>query len=106
MSKYHTPQVDFSVSDLMVPRYRYAKIVLNNLSSSQVPFNLTSQTLAEFKIPSSTVCNLSKSYIIYQYTIPASATAGNYAAVHEQAFDFQQVFFGSGSGLGIVDLID
>ena len=100
-----TPQVDFSVTDNMVPRYRYAKIVLNNLSSSQVPLNLTSQTLAEFKLPSSTVCNLSKSYIVYQYTLPAPA-AGTYNCVHEQAFDFQQVFFGSGSGLGIVDLID
>jgi hypothetical protein len=99
-----TPQVDFSTSDLMVPRYRYAKIVLNNLSSSQVPFNLTSQTLAEFKIPSSTVCNFSKSFIIYQYSVPSSGVAGQYAAVHEQSFDFQQVFFGSGSGLGIVDL--
>lgn len=91
-----TPQVDFSVSDNMVPRYRYAKIVLNNLSSSSVPLNLTSQTLAEFKIPSSTVCNFSKSYIIYQYTIPASATVGQYTAVHEDGFDFQQIFFGSG----------
>jgi len=105
MSKHMTtPQVDFSVSDNMVPRYRYAKIVLNNLSSSSVPLNLTSQTLAEFKIPSSTVCNFSKSYIIYQYTIPASATAGLYTAVHEDGFDFQQIFFGSGSGLGIVDM--
>lgn len=103
MQHMTTPQVDFSVTDNMVPRYRYAKIVLNNLSSSQVPLNLTSQTLAEFKLPSSTVCNMSKSYLVYQYTlIPPGANI--YNCVHEQAFDFQQVFFGSGSGLGIVDL--
>jgi hypothetical protein len=98
-----TPQLNFSVSDNMVPRYRYAKIPLNNLSSGQVPFNQTSQTLVEIKIPASTCFNLSKSFITYQYTVP-SGVAGLYAAVHENGFDFQQVFFGSGSGLGIVDM--
>jgi len=109
MSSYYamTPQLNFSVSDNMVPRYRYAKIPLNNLSSGQVPFNQTSQTLVEIKIPASTCFNLSKSFITYQYTVPAKAAVGaiNYfGAVHENGFDFQQVFFGSGSGLGIVDM--
>lgn len=102
-----TPQLNFSVSDNMVPRYRYAKIPLNNLSSGQVPFNQTSQTLVEIKIPASTCFNLSKSFITYQYTVPPKDAVGaiNYfGAVHENGFDFQQVFFGSGSGLGIVDM--
>lgn len=105
MSSYYamTPQLNFSVSDNMVPRYRYAKIPLNNLSSGQVPFNSTSQTLVEIKIPASTCFNLSKSFLTYQFTIP-SGPIGSYVAVHESGFDFQQVFFGSGSGLGIVDM--
>lgn len=105
MSAYYsmTPQLNFSVTDNMVPRYRYAKIPLNNLSSGSVPFNSTSQTLVEIKIPASTCFNLSKSFITYQYTIP-SGPIGSYAAVHETGLDFQQVFFGSGSGLGIVDM--
>jgi hypothetical protein len=105
MSAYYsmTPQLNFSVTDNMVPRYRYAKIPLNNLSSGTVPFNSTSQTLVEIKIPASTCFNLSKSFLCYQYTIPAGPV-GSFAAVHENGFDFQQVFFGSGSGLGIVDM--
>jgi len=105
MSAYYsmTPQLNFSVTDNMVPRYRYAKIPLNNLSSGSVPFNSTSQTLVEIKIPASTCFNLSKSFLTYQYTIP-SGPVGSYVAVHESGFDFQQVFFGSGSGLGIVDM--
>lgn len=105
MSAYYsmTPQLNFSVTDNMVPRYRYAKIPLNNLASGSVPFNSTSQTLVEIKIPASTCFNLSKSFLTYQFTIPSGAD-GNYAAVHESGLDFQQVFFGSGSGLGIVDM--
>lgn len=105
MSSFHsmTPQLNFSVADNMIPRYRYAKIPLNNLASGQVPFNNTSQTLVEIKIPASTCFNLSKSFLVYQYTCP-QAGAGLYTAVHENGFDFQQVFFGSGSGLGIVDM--
>ena len=105
MSSYYsmTPQLNFSVSDNMIPRYRYAKIPLNNLASGQVPFNQTSQTLVEIKIPASTCFNLSKSFLTYQYTVPA-AGAGLYSAVHENGLDFQQAFFGSGSGLGIVDI--
>jgi hypothetical protein len=107
MSAYYsmTPQLNFSVTDNMVPRYRYAKIPLNNLSSGSVPFNATSQTLVEIKIPASTCFNLSKSFITYQYTVPTPiATAGVFACAHESGLDFQQVFFGSGSGLGIVDM--
>ena len=105
MSSFHsmTPQLNFSVSDNMIPRYRYAKIPLNNLASGQVPFNSTSQTLVEIKIPASTCFNLSKSFLTYQYQIP-TAGPGQYIAVHENGLDFQQVFFGSGSGLGIVDM--
>jgi len=105
MSSFHsmTPQLNFSVSDNMIPRYRYAKIPLNNLASGQVPFNSTSQTLVEIKIPASTCFNLSKSFLTYQYLIPTSG-GGYYTAVHENGLDFQQVFFGSGSGLGIVDM--
>ena len=104
MSSYYsmTPQLNFSVSDNMIPRYRYAKIPLNNLASGQVPFNQTSQTLVEIKIPASTCFNLSKSFLVYQYTVPQ--LPGYIPAVHENGFDFQQVFFGSGSGLGIVDM--
>ena len=106
MSAYYsmTPQLNFSVTDNMVPRYRYAKIPLNNLASGSVPFNATSQTLVEIKIPASTCFNLSKSFITYQYTVPSSAVAGTFSCVHESGLDFQQVFFGSGSGLGIVDM--
>lgn len=103
MSNYDvTPQIDHTITNNSVPRYRLTRIPLNNLNSGTVPFLPTSQTLCEWKIPSNTAFNLSKSFITYQYTIPARA--GYYTAVFENSFDFAQIFAGLGSGLGVCDL--
>jgi hypothetical protein len=84
-------------------RLRYARVPLNNLSSTSVPIGLSSTTLLEFKIPSKTVINLAKSYITYQYTVPA--LAGNYGTVFEDNQDLcSWCYYGDGGGLGICDV--
>lgn len=98
-----TPQLMFKNVNMDVPRYRYARIPLNNLPSGQVPLLPTSSTLCEWKIPAQSVINLSRSYIAYQYTLAAPA-AGLYNVANIDGCDWRQVYFGMGSGVGVVDL--
>jgi hypothetical protein len=88
--------------DLRVPRYRYARIPLNNLSSSTVTINPTSTQLLEWKIPASSVINLSKSFVTFSFTVPA--LANNYAYSYEDGCSFRTAYMGNGSGLGVCDL--
>ena len=62
---------DYKQHSACLPRYRYARIPLNNLAGSSVVINPSSNTLLEFKIPGRTVINLAQSYVSYSYTIPA-----------------------------------
>jgi hypothetical protein len=88
--------------DAYLNRYRYARMPLNNLSSSSVPLAPTSTTFMEWKLPANTVFNIAQSYIQYQYTCPA--LANNYVCTFENGMDFcRWAYFGDGSGLGIVD---
>ena len=96
------PQNHYKDVKMLRPRYRYARLPLNNLTSGTVSLNPTSTTLLEWKIPASSVINMSKSYIAYQYAWPALAS--NYGFTYEDGCDFRTAYFGNGSGLGIVDL--
>lgn len=96
------PQNQYKDVDVRIPRYRYSRIPLNNFTSGSVVVPPTSTTLLEWKIPASSVINLSKSYITYQTSWPA--LAGNYGFTYEDGCDFRTIYFGNGSGLGIVDL--
>lgn len=87
---------------MRIPRYRYAKIPLNNITASNVSFQPTSSTLLEWKIPSQSCINMARSFICYQWAVPA--LANNYSISFENGFDFRSVYLGSGSGLGICDL--
>ena len=99
----HCPQNEYSDINCRVPRYRYARIPLNNLPSGTVSVQPTSSTLMEFKIGASTSINLSRSFVSYNYTIPANGA--NTPIVFEDGCDlFRNAYFGNGSGLGIVDL--
>jgi hypothetical protein len=89
--------------DAYLSRLRYARVPMNNVTGSTVPLGLSSTNLVEFKIPSSTIINLSKSYITYQYVIPA--VANNYGVSYEANQDFcTWCYYGDGGGLGIVDV--
>ena len=102
MSQSLAPQNMYKDEHIRVPRYRYARIPLNNLPSGIVSIQPTSTTLLEWKLSANTVFNLSRSHIGYQYQIPASS--GNYCCTFEDGHDFRYAYFGNGSGLGIVDL--
>jgi hypothetical protein len=76
-------------------RIRYARVIMNNQTGSNVPLSLNATQLIEFKLPAKTVFNLSKSFITYQYTIPA--VANNYGVCFEDNQDFcQWLYFGDG----------
>lgn len=96
------PQNMYKDVGLRVPRYRFCRVPLNNLTSGTVSVTPTSTTLLEWKLPASSVINMAKSYIAYQYSWPALAS--NYGYTYEDGCDFRSVYFGNGSGLGIVDL--
>ena len=95
-------QCQYKDVPMRVPRYRYARIPLNNLTSGTVTLTATSSTLLEWKLPAQSVFNLSKSMIAYQYAWPA--LANNYGITFEDGSDFRTAYCGNGSGLGIVDL--
>jgi len=95
-------QVDMRNRSMALPKYRYARIPLNNAPSGQVVWQPSGNTLLEWKLSASTVHNLSRSFVAYQYTLPAVAL--NYGLVAQNAFDFQYAYFGDGSGLGIAEL--
>lgn len=90
------PQNQYKDIDVRVPRYRYARIPLNNLTSGIVALQPTSSTLLEWKIPASSVINLSKSFIAYQFTWPAGAS-GQYGYTFESGCDFRTAYFGKAS---------
>lgn len=98
------PQNEFGTINIPCPRYRYAKIPLNNYQSAgSVSFQPTSQILLEWKVPARTAENMRRCYVGYQYTIPAGGS-GQYAVTFEDGCDFRTVYFGNGQGLGLVDL--
>jgi hypothetical protein len=96
------PQNQYKNIDVRVPRYRYARIPLNNLSSASVTLNATSTTLCEWKLPASSCYNLSRSFIAYQW--PLAGAGGLYGVTFEDGCDWRTAYFGNGSGLGICDL--
>lgn len=106
----HAPQNMYKDVDIRIPRYRYARVPLNNLTSGVVSFSPTSSTLLEWRIPAQSVINLGKSYVSYQYTWPGSAAGNNqglttgYSVVHQNGCDFRTAYLGNGSGLAIADL--
>lgn len=94
--------VEFKDCDIKLPRYRYTRLNMSNLPTGSCTVTPTSSTMCEWRIPSSACMNLARSFVTYQYTVPA--LAANFACVFEDGFDFRQVYFGNGGGLGIVDL--
>ncbi len=96
------PQNQYKSVDMKVPRYRMVRIPCSTFSSGSVVFTPTSSSLMEFKIPASTVINLSRSSLMYQYSWPALAS--NYGVIHAQGLDVRSFYVGNISGLGICDV--
>lgn len=100
MSDHLAPQVTYKDSPMRVPRYRYARIPLNNLSSGSVTVQPTSTTILEWKLAASTCFNLSRSYVAYTWQVPALANYYGYS--FENGSMFRTAYFGNGSGLGVI----
>jgi hypothetical protein len=82
-------------------KYRYSKIAINNITTSNVPLTSNSSTQIEFKLPAG-VYNLARSYISYTNSI-ASTT------LYTMAFDntlsiAQSIQFGTSGGLNLCDV--
>jgi len=92
--------------DGTLSKYRFRKVPLNaSGSGSTVTFQQSSSVLMEFKLPSREVFNLSKSFITYNYTIPAPADATYFNASLENGMDFCNFMsFGDGSGLNLAEI--
>lgn len=96
-------QVDFKLHAIASPKYKYAKIALNNYPSGQVQIDPSSSTMLEFKLPV-LVYNKARSFLAWQEDIRAPAAA-KVVWTHEDNFTLgNSVTFGSGSGVNLVDL--
>lgn len=95
---------DMKTHTAYLPRYRFARVALNNITSSSVSLALTSTQLMEWKLPAGTCFNLARSFVSYQYAVPA--LANNFAVTHEAGIpDFcSWASFGTGGGVNLVDL--
>lgn len=96
------PQAKYSTNDVSMPRYRYQQISLTNGQSSAVVFNPTSSTTVDFVLPTNTVFNLKRSYLEYQFTVPALAS--NYGIVNQDGFDFRTVQLGLAGTATLADI--
>jgi hypothetical protein len=92
--------------DANFSKYRYTRIALNSSSGSTVTVGTSSVSPMDFKLPAKTCYNLSRSYVQYQYSIPASGTAGTYACVNNLSQDLcSTIYFGDGGGKDVVNLL-
>lgn len=90
-----------SVSEF-APRYRYLRLVVSNLNTGTFSLQPTASQMLEFKLPSTDVYNLSKSYLEYSMTTSA-ATA--FTWLHEDVpAVFNSVQLATSAGVSLCDL--
>lgn len=95
-------QIDYQIHTEHSPLYRFLRIQLNNIPSSQITADNTSQLL-EWKLPSNGVYNLSRSYISYNLPIPDVNAKANWT--HEDQFTLgQDISFGTAGDQKLCDL--
>jgi hypothetical protein len=108
ISSFVNPINDYHVNKELYPRYRYTRVALNNVSGNAIQFQPSSNSLMEFRIPSSSCINIGRSFVAYSLPIPASAAGGGnvnqYTIASECGVDFSSVQFTPGSGLDLVNV--
>ena len=111
ISSFVTPMNDYQVNHELLPRYRYTRVALNNVSGNAVQFQPSSSSLIEFRIPSNSCINLSRSYVSYSLPIPGAVTGSaapnalnQYTIASEMGIDFSSVQLTPGSGLDLVNV--
>lgn len=76
------PQCQLGQTNVKIPRYRFARIPLNNYPSGAFSITPTGSIMLEHRLSGNSVFNLSRSLLSYQYQVPAGS-AGLYPVVHE-----------------------
>lgn len=108
ISSFVNPINDYHVNKELYPRYRYTRVALNNVSGNAIQFQPSSNSLMEFRVPSSSCINLGRSFIAYSIPIPGSVAGGGnanqYTIASESGVDFSSVQFTPGSGLDLVNV--
>jgi hypothetical protein len=95
------PQTEYGMNNQLIPRYKYIKFPPTNVS--QAIFNPTNTNLIQFRIPALSTINLAKSYIQYNFSIPAGGV-NNWTVLSETGCDFTSVQLQPSTALNIVDL--
>jgi hypothetical protein len=98
-----SPQIDFKLRPIIAPRYKFTKLPMSNVASSNVGLGTSSASPMEWKLPANVVYNLARSYIQYNLNVPGQANG--YTATAEDVFEIPQtVSFGSPGGQDLVSL--
>jgi hypothetical protein len=85
-------------------RYRYSQLNPDASNSNTIALQPTASSELRIRIPSSSVCNLARSYFTIQYTIPAGG-AGQYACAFENGCELaRSIDYSDTSGLAICAL--
>ena len=99
-----SPSVIYKQYSQLAPKYKYVRINLSNLQTSTVALSATTSTELQFKLPSNTVMNLSKSVLSASLVVPAQG-AGIVSAMVADCYPFGgAVSFETGNGLQILNL--
>ncbi len=79
-------EINYGVDKLVHPNYTYQQILPLNGTQFQ-PLDTTGGQLTQFELPPNSCYNLSKSYIEFDFTPPASA-ANRFNWIHCNGFPF------------------
>jgi len=95
---------NYKQEQAFLPKGRYVRVPLNNLSSSSVPLAVSSSTLLQWRIPANLPHNLSKSFIGYTFTLPAVAAQYNVSFESSGCDLCTSVQFGTQSSVWLADI--
>ena len=97
-----TLQNDYGIVKEHTPKYRFHRLLLDNIAGGSFNPTNTSQGL-EWKIPPNTVYNLARSYISYNITFTKPTAKAIYT--HEDVFSLaQDISFGTATNINLCDL--
>lgn len=83
-------------------KYRFRKVLLNNIANATITTSATSQQLLEFKFPANTVINLSRS--VLEYTIACASNAKANFIFNDTTEIVSSIQFGDASGQYLCDM--
>ena len=95
---------NFKTVSEFAPRYRYLRLVVSNLNTGSFTLQPTASQMMEFKLPSTDVYNLSKSFLEYSMAT-AIPSVGGFNWLHEDAPTiFNSVQLATSAGVTLCDL--